>query len=223
MAVVAVCVLVPLAFSVFEVATHRPPPASAAPSHTPTPTPTHRTNSTTGSGLVLEVVPAPYQLPSALSREVALPSGSGVLLAGGLTAQDTSTDSVTGLNPVTGATRPVALLAAATHDAAGVILGGRAFLFGGGTAASVPTVQAIAPGIASATGIQAAVVGQLPTARSDASAVTSGSVAYVIGGYDGASWSPRVLATVDGRHFRVAARLRVPVRYAAVAAAGGQI
>ena len=66
-------------------------------------------------------------------------------------------------------------------------------------------------------------VGQLPAARSDASGVSDGSVAYVIGGYDGTSWDPQVLATQDGRHFRVAARLPVPVRYAAVAAAAGEI
>jgi hypothetical protein len=53
--------------------------------------------------------------------------------------------------------------------------------------------------------------------------VTAGSVAYVIGGYDGTSWDPEVLATGDGRHFRVAARLPAPVRYAAVAAAAGEI
>ena len=66
-------------------------------------------------------------------------------------------------------------------------------------------------------------MGQLPAARSDASGVTAGSVAYVIGGYDGLIWDPQVLATQDGQHFRTAARLPVPVRYAAVAAAAGQI
>ena len=45
----------------------------------------------------------------------------------------------------------------------------------------------------------------------------------MIGGYDGTSWDPRVLATRDGHHFRVAARLPVPVRYAAVAAGAGEI
>ena len=45
----------------------------------------------------------------------------------------------------------------------------------------------------------------------------------MIGGYDGTRLDPEVLATRDGRHFRVAARLPVPVRYAAMAAAGGLI
>ena len=44
-------------------------------------------------------------------------------------------------------------------------------------------------------------MGQLPAVRSDASAVTAGSSAYLIGGYDGSSWNPDVLATQDGQHF----------------------
>ena len=168
------------------------------------------------AAMVLQVMPAPYQLPAALSREVVLPTANGLLIAGGLTPQGVSTDTVTGLDPVTGATRAAGRLAAATHDAAGAMLGGRAYLFGGGTGASVPTIQALTQGTA-------AVAGELPAARSDVSAVTAGSVAYLIGGYDGAQLNPEVLATADGSHFRAAARLPVPVRYGGVAAAAGQI
>ena len=218
-AVVAACCLLPLGYSVFRVASHQP--SRSAP--TAAPTSASRAASTPGrppvTGMALQVTPAPYQLPAPLSREVALPAAGGLLIAGGLTAQGTSTDAVTSLDPVTGATRPAGRLAAATHDAAAASLGGQTYVFGGGTAASVPTVQAVATGPAS----QGAIVGQLPAARSDATGVTAGSVAYVIGGYDGTSWDPRVLATRDGRHFRVAARLPVPVRYAAVAAAAGEI
>jgi hypothetical protein len=214
-AVVAACCLVPLAYSVVHIATHRPSRSAPA----PTPRPRSGDNGPPVTGMALQVMPAPYQLPAPLSREVALPGASGLLIAGGLTAQGTSTDAVTSLDPVTGATRAAGRLAAATHDAAGAGLGGQTYLFGGGTVASVPTVQAITAGT-SATGT---VVGQLPAARSDASGVTAGSVAYVIGGYDGTRWDPQVLATRDGRHFTVAARLPVPVRYAAVAAAGREI
>ena len=222
-AVVAACCLLPLAYSVFTVARHRASHSTSAPTPTPTltptPTPTSRASGPSVTDTVLQVMPAPYQLPGGLSREVALPGAGGLLIAGGLTSRGTSTDAVTGLDPATGATRAAGHLAAATHDAAGASLGGQTYLFGGGTVASVPTVQAIAAGLAS----RGAVVGQLPAARSDASGVTAGSVAYVIGGYDGTSWDPRVLATRDGRHFRVAARLPVPVRYAAVAAVGAEI
>jgi hypothetical protein len=63
----------------------------------------------------------------------------------------------------------------------------------------------------------------LPLPRSDLSAVTLGGTAYLAGGYDGTSYDPGVLATTDGRHFRVVARLAVPVRYPAVAGVGNQL
>jgi N-acetylneuraminic acid mutarotase len=217
-AVVAACCLLPLAYSVFTVATHRPSRPSR-PAPVTAPSPVSRASGPSVTDMALQVMPAPYQLPDGLSREVVLPRAGGLLIAGGLTPQETSTDAVTSLDPVTGATHAAGHLAAATHDAAGAGLGGQLYLFGGGTAASVPTVQAIVAGPA-ATG---AVAGELPAARSDASGVTAGSVAYVIGGYDGLRWDPQVLATRDGRHFRVAARLPVPVRYAAVATVGDQI
>ena len=97
------------------------------------------------------------------------------------------------------------------------MIGGRAFVLGGGTASSVPTVQAFTPGT------QAAVVGALTRARSDSEGVSAGPVGYVVGGYDGTILDPQVLATRDGQHFRVAARLPVPVRYAATAAVAGLI
>ena len=212
-AVVAACCLLPLGYSLIQVASHR----SSHPAPAMRPAATSGASRPSVTNLALQVTPAPYQLPAPLSREVALPAASGLMLAGGLTAQGTSTDAITGLNPATGATQAAGHLAAATHDAAGASLGGQTYLFGGGTTASVPTVQAIAAGTTPS------VVGQLPAARSDASGVTAGSVAYVIGGYDGTSWDPRVLATSDGRNFRIAARLPVPVRYAAVAAAAGEI
>jgi hypothetical protein len=126
--------------------------------------------------MLLQVMPAPYQLPTALFREVVLPGADGLL-----------------------------------------ILGGRMFVLGGGTASSAPTVQAFTQGT------QAAVVGQLGRARSDSGGVSAGPVGYVVGGYDGTILDPQVLATTDGRHFRVAARLPVPVRYAATAAVAGLI
>ena len=96
--------------------------------------------------LMLQVMPAPYQLPAGLSREVVLPGADGLLIAGGLTPSGASASTVTSLDPVTGATRAAGRLAQATHDAAGLLLGSRAFVLGGGTASSVATVQALVPG-----------------------------------------------------------------------------
>jgi DNA-binding beta-propeller fold protein YncE len=184
----------------------------------PTPTqPAHGDNRQPATAMVLQVMPAPYTLPTATSREVVLPGPGGLMIAGGLTPSGASTDAVTVLDPVTGATRSAGRLAQATHDAAGVTLGGRMFVLGGGTATSVPTVQAFSPGR------PAAVVGQLTRARSDSNGVSAGPVGYVVGGYDGTTVDPQVLATTDGQHFRVAARLPVPVRYAGTAAVDGMI
>jgi hypothetical protein len=170
--------------------------------------------------MALQVAPAPYQLPAGISREVVLPDAGKLLVIGGLTPSGASADTVTRLNPVTGATRPAGRLAQATHDAAGLAVGGRMFVVGGGTAASVPTIQAFTPGT------QAAVTGALSRARSDSNGVSAGPAGYVVGGYDGTNPSspdPQVLGTTDGRHFKVAARLPVPVRYAGTAAIGGLI
>jgi hypothetical protein len=180
-------------------------PSSRAPAASPSP------------ALALQVTPAPYQLPTGISREVVLTSGRNLLLAGGLTPQGTSTDAVTLLDPVTGQTTGAGLLASPTHDAGGAVIGGQSFVFGGGEQASVAAVQAIA------LRSRATVTGQLPLPRSDLSAVTVGATAYLLGGYDGTAYSTAVLATSDGRRFRTVARLPVPVRYAAVAALGNQI
>ena len=166
---------------------------------------------------VLQVMPAPYQLPAGVSREVVLPGAGGLLIVGGLTPSGASATTVTSLDPVTGGTRADGRLAQATRDAAGLALGGHVFVLGGGTAASVPTIQAFTPGS------PAVVTGALSRARSGSNGVSAGPDGYVIGGYDGTILDPEVLATGDGVHFRVAARLPVPVRYAATATAGGLI
>ncbi len=177
--------------------------------------------------LSLQVTPAPYQLPSGLSREVVLPHGPDLLIAGGLTARGTSTGTVRRLNPATGSTTRVGRLAVPTHDAAGATVGGRTLVFGGGKQASVATVQEVTgpavSGQAAATPGRPAVTGRLPRPRSDLTAVTQGGTTYLLGGYDGTTYDATVLATPDGRRFTVAARLPVPVRYPAVAVLGRQI
>jgi hypothetical protein len=165
----------------------------------------------------LQVTPAAYQLPAGISREVVLASGGHLLIIGGLDQRSVTTRAVTELNPVTGRTVRAGRLAAASHDAAGALLDGTPYLFGGGVAASLASVQSLR-GRGTAT-----VAGQLPGPRSDLSAVTLGGTAYLVGGYDGASYDAAVLATGNGRTFHSVARLPVPVRYAAVAGTGRDI
>ena len=165
----------------------------------------------------LRITPAPYLLPSPIAREVVLARGGDLLIAGGLTRASVSTDAISVLNPVTGRVTRAGRLARPGHDAAGALLAGRAYVFGGGAAASVADVQALRRHGT------ARVAGRLPKPRSDTSAVTIGGTAYLLGGYDGASYDARVLATTDGRHFRGVTTLPVPVRYPAVAGAGTRI
>ena len=167
--------------------------------------------------LTLQVTRAAYHLPSAISREVVLARGQDLLVIGGITQQLTTTAAITQLNTVTGRATHAGRLADPAHDAAGAVLGGRPYLFGGGDQAELATVQALRR---SGTAV---VAGQLPGPRSDISSVTLGGTAYLVGGYDGASWTGTVLSTTNGRTFTKVATLPVPVRYAAVAGAGKRI
>lgn len=165
----------------------------------------------------LQITALPWSLPAPLSREVVLPNGPDLEIVGGLATGDVTTDSVYRVDPLTGAVRAEAPLAVAVHDAAGVVLNGSRYVFGGGNANSVATVQRL-----SGAG-PAQVSGQLPSARSDLVAVQAGGAAYVLGGYDGNVIASAVLKTTDGTQFSPVATLPVPVRYAAVAVVGGVI
>ncbi len=165
----------------------------------------------------------PWHLRAPVSREVvAAISGSRLLVLGGLTASGASTSSVNAIRTTTGTARYIGALAAPVHDAAVAAIGGRALIFGGGSQTSVATVQAFSlhgrPG--RSRGVTA---GSMPKRRSDAAAVTVGSVTYVVGGYDGAQPDAGVLASTNGRDFSTVATLKIPVRYPAVAALGGRI
>jgi hypothetical protein len=164
--------------------------------------------------LTLQVIPAPYQLPSGIEREAVFSQGPDLVIAGGLTGASGTTAAIVSLDPVTGQTTPAGRLAVATHDAAAAMAGGRALVFGGGVQASTADVQEL-PGAQ-----PGRVIARLPLARSDVSAVTLGPTAYLAGGYDGVTYDPRILATSNGTRYRIVARLPVPVRYTAVAAAG---
>lgn len=168
----------------------------------------------------------PWTLAAPVSRVVTLPGpGSQLELLGGLTTSNVSTQGVYTLDTTSGTLTHVADLTAGLHDASGAVVDGRDVTFGGGSPATVATVQGVpAPGgaphgtIASAT-----VTGSLPQPRSDSAAVTVGKTTYIVGGYDGTNPDPAVLATTDGNTFSTVASLPVPVRYPAVAAVGGLI
>lgn len=154
-----------------------------------------------------------WSLPAPVSRAVVLAQGGRLLVLGGLAPGDTSTSAVEEIDPTSGAVTSRGALAQAVHDAAGAVLGGQAYVFGGGAASSVDSVQAYPGG-----GGTASVVGHLPTARSDLAAATVGGTTYLVGGFTGSALPGAILATSDGTHFRVVGALIQPVRYPAVAA-----
>jgi outer membrane protein assembly factor BamB len=177
-----------------------------------------------GTASVLSAHVAAEPLPSPIAGAAAVRVPAGTLVLGGL---DSSESSVAGVFLLAsgGELRPAGALSGPLHDAAATVVGGRVLVFGGGTETSTDTVQELPASIGEGEGAEAAatVVGHLPKARSDLSAVSVGARAYVLGGYDGTELDPSVLATTDGSAFDWVAELPVPARYLATAALGGRI
>jgi len=138
------------------------------------------------------------------------------VILGGLAIGDASTSRIVEVDPATGHSRIAGHLGVAVHDGAGAVIGGRDFVFGGGSTGSTALVQASTAG-------SAAEVASLPESRSDLSAATLDGTTYIVGGYDGSAMTPAVLATKNGVSFRPIARLAIPVRYAAVAGLGSAL
>ena len=149
---------------------------------------------------------------------------SGPLILGGLDSSSASVSGVFQLDSGKGKLHEAGALSGPLHDAAAVALGDQVLVFGGGAETSTDAVQSLpASGGAVAPGATAHTVGRLPTVRSDLSAVTIGSRAFLLGGYDGSKPIDAVLETADGRSFTQVATLPVPARYMAVAALGGRV
>lgn len=179
----------------------------------PTPAPTQR-----AAIVLLRVARARFQLPAPVQREVAVPSGTGIVLAGGLTAGDTSADGVFFLNPATGKLTSLGSLPHAVHDAAGAVMGGKLFVFGGGAATVSDLVQ-----VFDLRSHKASVAGHLPRPLADLQAVSNGTTVYLVGGYDGTAPRAEILATKDGRSFHTVAKLPQGVRYPAAVWSAGRI
>jgi outer membrane protein assembly factor BamB len=155
----------------------------------------------------------PWQLAAPISREVVVrgPQANELLIAGGLSGSGTSDSGIYALDTANGRLTSVGNLGTPTHDAAGALLGTHGLVLGGGSATPGATTQEF---VTDGTALGS---GSLPEARADATAVTIGATAYVVGGYDGPSLDTEVLATSDGKRFEKVVALPVPVRYAAVA------
>ena len=96
--------------------------------------------------MVLQITPAPYQLPSGIAREVVFASSGGLLIAGGLTQRSTTTGALSLLDPVTGKMTAAAGWRSPPMTQPGRCWPAEPYVFGGGVAASVAGVQAIGTG-----------------------------------------------------------------------------
>jgi outer membrane protein assembly factor BamB len=167
---------------------------------------------------MVTLAPAPYRLPAPVQREVAVVSGGAVIIVGGLNAAKVSTNGVFRLDPRSGRLSSLGVVPKAFHDAAGALLRGSVFVFGGGAGQGTSTVQRF-----DLRTRRGSVVAQLPRALSDLAAATIGQTAYLVGGFDGRIPRREIYRTSDGRHFALAGRLPVGLRYPAVAAVGGEL
>jgi hypothetical protein len=163
-------------------------------------------------------IAVPYRLPAPVQREVAVADGRSILLAGGLAADSSSTDGVFRLDPATGRLTPLGTVPHPFHDAAGAVVDGRLYVFGGGDAATTATVQDFDPATRRGT-----VAGRLPLPLSDLAATTVAGAVYLVGGYDGRRPQRAIYRTLDGRHFARVGTLPVGLRYPAVAGVDGGI
>lgn len=176
----------------------RPPRSSAAPAQ-------------------VKIARSSIRLASGRSRAVALLVGSDILLCGGLTRAGSTTGSILRIDLRSGRVSAAGALPDPVHDAGGATLGNIGIIVGGGRLGPGSTVQRVR-----ATG-GARTSGALPAARADLAAVVVGGKLLVVGGGTPSRADVHVLATTDGRTFRVVATLRVGVRYPAVAALGGLV
>jgi hypothetical protein len=165
----------------------------------------------------LVVAEAKWTLPNTLSRMVVLPVPKGLEMIGGLLDGDTSSSLVRLISLPSGTAALAGRLATGVHDAAGGSYKGRLYVFGGGGAAEVATVQRLSIGHV------AAKVGTLPAARSDLVEAQAGGKVVLLGGYDGTNALADVLVSTDGKTFSVLTQLPVPVRYPAPVVRGNAI
>ena len=98
------------------------------------------------------------------------------------------------------------------------MLGGKAYVFGGGQVSSYDHVLRLDP-----VTDEVSEVGVLPSAASDVAVTAAGGDAYVIGGYDGERALDTILAWRPGQSAKLVARLPLSLRYAAAATIAGQV
>lgn len=189
---------------------HGPPTTIRTPPHSTAPRP-----SSTGR---VDVQVLSWRLPEPVGREAAMPTARGLVVAGGLVSGDQSTSEAYRVDLRNGHAAMLADLPVPVHDVGGAVVMGRPEVIGGGNTTEQGVVQS------TQVGGGWRVRGHLPSPRSDLAAVTVGDRVLVVGGYDGTTPAlADVLVSTRGGAFRVFGRLRVAVRYPAVALGDGAL
>jgi N-acetylneuraminic acid mutarotase len=183
-------------------------------------TTTTASKSTTTVAPTLVVAASSWHLPVPLARLVVLPANTNLAVFGGITTSATS-KTIYQIDPVTGIATNIGTMPAAVHDAAGAVIGSNFYVFGGGGATEVASVQQF--GFSNSDHMTGSVIGNLPAKRADSAAVTVNGQVYLVGGFDGKQWLPAVISTNDGKTFATQAQLNPAVRYPAVAVVNGKL
>ena len=156
-----------------------------------------------------------YSLPAPLRDPAyATLGGTRFAMLGGLDAADVSADGIE-IADLRGVLH-TATLPSAQHDAQGALVDGKVYVFGGGSATELDHILRYDPASDAVTQ-----VGSLPAPQSDVAVTRVGTVAYIVGGFDGVNYLDTVVAWHPGARPHVEARLPVGLRYAAVAIADG--
>ena len=205
---------------------------TSSPSKSTTPTSSASGTASSSAPPSIEAGLEAWNLPGAISRETVIANGSGLTVLGGLAPSGSSVSGAYTIDPTKGAFSSAGSLPTPVHDASGDTLGHTSYVFGGGSPDTVASIQSIPtptiPPSGSGTGSASS---SLPQPRSDSATVAistgrgshASKTLYVVGGYDGTTYLPSVLATTDGVHFHSTANLSTPVRYPAVVAESNKI
>ena len=154
-------------------------------------------------------------LPAARAGAAVTAIGDRVIVAGGLSDADVSTDTVFVVHP-DGRIGSLPRLPGAIHDAAAATLGTRVLTFGGGVSEGSDHIVQLLPGSPHR-------VGTLPQALSDLVAAEIGGTAYVAGGWNGTATNRTIYAVTNAGRVHRAGTLPLGVRYPAAAALGGRL
>jgi hypothetical protein len=154
-------------------------------------------------------------LPSARSGIAAAAFGPSIFVSGGLSAAGASTDTIFRIDR-SGSATTAGTLPGPIHDATSAALGGTVLVFGGGESEGSDRIVQLIPG-------PPRLIGSLPQALSDLAAVSLGTVAYVVGGWNGTDTNHAIYAAQPNGTASQVGTIPLGVRYPALAALGGRV